>query len=79
MCIIPTHYNEAINSVDLDNWILEMQREFDSLVENNTFECQKASRNKNIVSSRCFFTVKSKSDGSHEYKAHFVANGKDYR
>ena len=29
----------------------------------------KAPRNKNIVGSRCFFTIKSKSDGSHEYEA----------
>ena len=61
-----------------------MRREFDSVVENNTFEWQKASRNKNIVGSRWFFTIKSKSNGSHEYKARFVAKGysqiyKDYR
>ena len=52
-----------------------MQKEFDSFVENNTFEWQKASRNKNIVGSRLFFTIKSKSGGSHEYKAWFVARG----
>ena len=79
---IPTNYTEAVNS---DNWILVMRREFDSLVENNIFEWQKAPRNKNIVSSRWFFTRKSKSDGSHNYKACFVAKvysqiySKDYR
>ena len=40
---------------------------------------------KNVVGNKCFFTIKSKSDGSHEYKARFVAkvysqiNGKDNR
>ena len=66
-----------------------MKREFDSLVENNVFEWQKAPRNKNIVGCRCFFlfffTIKSKNDRSHVYKTHLVAKGyshiydKDYR
>ena len=62
-----------------------MWREFDSLVENNTFEWQKAPRNKNIVSSGWIFTIKSKSDGRHVYKVCFIAKGysqiygKDYR
>ena len=69
--MIPTNYTEAVNSVDSNTWILAM-REFDSLVE-NTFEWQKAPRYKNCG---WFFTIKSKSDRSYEYKAHFVA--KDY-
>ena len=51
-----------------------MRSEFDSL-ENNTFEWQTAPKNKNIIGSRWFFTIKSKSDGSHEYKARFVTKG----
>ena len=54
MRTIPANYTEAVNSVDTDNWILAMQRESDSL-ENDTFEWQKAPRNKNIVGSRLFF------------------------
>ena len=46
-------------TVDLNNWILAMKREFDYLVENNSFEWQKVPRNKNIVCSRWFFTIKS--------------------
>ena len=85
MHTIPTNYAEAVKSVYSNNWILAMQREFDSLVDNNTFEWQKAPRNKNIVSSRWFFTIKSKSDESHDYEARFVVKyysqiyGKDYR
>ena len=33
---IPANYSAAVNSVDSNNWILAMKREFDSLVENNT-------------------------------------------
>ena len=64
---IPTNYTEAINSVESKNCILVMRKEFYPLVENNTLEWQKAPRNKNIVGSRCFFTVKNKSDRSHFY------------
>ena len=77
--MITAKYSVAINSVDSNNWILAINREFDSLIENNTFEWQKAPRNKNI------FTLKSKSNGSHEYKVRFIAKGysqiygKDYK
>ena len=67
--MIPANYSEAVNSPDSKKWILAMRKEFDSLVEINTFEWQKAPQNKNIISSRWFFTIKSKSNGSHEYKA----------
>ena len=73
--MITAKYSAAINSVDSNNWILAINREFDSLIENNTFEWQKAPRNKNIVSSRWIFTMKSKSNGSHEYKVRFIAKG----
>ena len=75
MRTIPTNYTEAVNSLYVDNRILAMRREFDSRVENNTFEWQKAPRNKNIIGRRCFFTIKSKRDGSYKYKARFVAKG----
>ena len=52
-----------------------MKREFDFLVENNTFEWQKAPRNKNVGSRCFFFNIKSKSDRNKEYKACFVAKG----
>ena len=58
--MISANYAEAINSVDSHNWILAMKREFDSLVEKNTFEWQKAPRNKSIVCSWRVFTIKSK-------------------
>ena len=69
----------------MNNWILAINREFDFLIENNTFEWQKAPRNKNVVCSRWIFTIKSKSNGSHEYQVCFIAKGysqiygKDYK
>ena len=36
--MIPANYFEAVNSLDSNKWILAMRREFDSLVENNTFK-----------------------------------------
>ena len=52
--MIPINYSEVINSPDSNNWILAMRRKFDSQVENNTFEWQKALKNKNIIGSRFF-------------------------
>ena len=73
LCMILANYSESVNSPDSNKQILAMRGEFDSLVENNTFDWQKTLKNRNIISG--FFTIKSKSDGSHEYKAHFVAKG----
>ena len=53
--MIPTNYSEDINFPDSKRWILTMKKEFDSLVENDTFEWQKAPQSKNIIGSRCFF------------------------
>ena len=84
--MIPANYSEVVNSPSSKKkLILARRKEFNSLVENNTFEWQKAPQNKNIIGSWLFFTIKSKSDGSHEYKGHFIAKGhsqiygKDYR
>ena len=55
MHTIPTNYTEVVNSVD--SVILVMRREFDTLIENNTFESKKALINKNIVGIRCFFLL----------------------
>ena len=55
MRTILTDYTEAINLIEPKNWILAVRKEFDPLVKDNTFEWQKAPRNKNIVGSRCFF------------------------
>ena len=53
--MIPSNDSEAVNSPDLKKWILAMRKEFDSFVENNTFEWQKALKNNNIISSKYFF------------------------
>ena len=82
MHTIPTNYTEAINS---EYWVSTMQKEFDSLVKNNTFKWQKSPKDENIVGSRWVYTLKYKQDRIYEYKARFVAkgylkiHGKDYR
>ena len=49
------------------------------------FRMEKAPKNKNIIGSKTFFTIKRRSDWDHECKACFVAKGdsqiygKDYR
>ena len=79
------NHAEAINSEVLEYWVSAMQKEFDSLLENNTFELKKVSKDKNIVGSKWVYTLKYKDDGSYEYKVQFVAKGylqiygKDYQ
>ena len=63
--MIPANYSKVVNSSDSERWILAMRREFDSLIE-NIFEWQNSLKNKNIVGSRWFFTIKSKSHKSRE-------------
>ncbi len=65
--MIPNNYYVAIHSPDLKRWILAMRKEFYSLVENNTFEWQKTTKNKNVIGNRWFFTMKSKSDRGREF------------
>ena len=52
-----------------------MRKDFDSSVENNTFEWQKALRDKNIVGSRWVYALKYKQDRSFEYKSRIVTKG----
>ena len=73
--MVPTNYSETVNYPNSNNWISAMRREFDSLGGNNTFEWQNTPKNENIISSRWIFTIKSKSNGSHECKNYFVAKG----
>ena len=35
---ILANYTDAVNSFDSNNWILAIRKEYDTLVENNTFE-----------------------------------------
>ena len=56
--MIPANYFEAVNSPDSNRWILAMRREFDPLIENNTFEWQKTPKNKNIIF--CIAQLKSR-------------------
>ena len=85
MCIIPTNYTVAINLEDSKFGVYAVRTKFDSLVENNTVEWQKAPRDKNIVGSRWVYTRKNKHDGSYEFKAWFVVKSnsqiyvEDYR
>ena len=72
-CTMCTNYTEPINSEDSKYWVSAMQKEFDSLVENNTFEWQKALKDRNIIGTKWVHTQKYKHDRSHEYKTRFVA------
>ena len=66
MRTILTNYTEAINSEDSKYWVSTLRKEFNSLEEKDTFEWQKALKDKNIVGSRWVYTLKYKRDGSYK-------------
>ena len=76
---IPKNYYEAINGTDKEKWILAMQEEIDSHMDNGTWILLPVSQmksNKKQVGSTWAFDVKRNEDGSiARYKARFCAQG----
>lgn len=72
----PESLKEALNSNNAEEWKCAMQREYDSLVKNQTWELVDKPKNKNIISCKWVFALKRKADGSIEkFKARLVARG----
>ena len=75
MHTIPTNYTEAINSEYSEYRGFVTWKEFDSFVENDTFEWLKAPKAIHIVGIRWIYTLKYKQDGNYEYTVRFVSKG----
>lgn len=72
----PSSYKEAMETADKENWIRAIQKEMDTLKENNTWiEVEDFPENAQIVSSKWVFRIKSNFNGQKEYKARLVARG----
>jgi len=72
----PQTYEEAIQSDDGEKWREAMTSEYESLIENGTWDLVPLPQGKEPIGSRWVYKVKQRADGSVErYKARFVAKG----
>jgi transposase InsO family protein len=72
----PKSYQEALSCPDASLWERACQDEYQSLMENETWELVPLPPDRKAIGSRWVFTIKYRADGSIErYKARFVAKG----
>ena len=72
----PESYEEAINSVDRDEWQSAMQAEMESIVSVGTFELVPPPRDRKPIGCKWVYRVKRTSSGEiSRYKARLVAQG----
>lgn len=67
----PTTIKEALTGADKDLWRVAIKEEMDSLLRNGTWDLVKRPQNRNIVSCKWVFKIKS----SGRFKARLVARG----
>ena len=72
----PSTISEALNLKDKDQWLQAIHSEYNSIIENETFELVPRPESKPIVKCKWILKKKYKSDGSiDKYKARLVAKG----
>lgn len=72
----PRTYKEAIESSDHQHWEQAMDEEYDSLIQNRTWNLVKPSNDQKVIDNRWVFKLKKNPDGSIErYKARLVVRG----
>lgn len=72
----PAHLRAALSSPQKDKWIESMQREHDSLIQNNTWVLVRLPTGRKALSCKWVFRVKYLSDGTIEkYKSRLVIKG----
>ena len=72
---IPRSYKEAISSDESCYWKKAMQKEIDSLRENNTFELVPWPDDQTVISGRWLFAYKLHPHGDENHKARYVCKG----
>ena len=73
---IPETYEDVLASAEKDEWLSAMRREYDALVENETWELSELPADKKALHGRWVFCIKPDDNGDIlKYKARFVAKG----
>jgi hypothetical protein len=72
----PRSFREAMKGPDSDKWYQAASDEFQTLLDNGTWELVKLPHGRKAIGSRWVFKVKKNADGSVErYKGRLVAQG----
>lgn len=74
--ICPSTYEEAIKDKNAEKWINAMKNEYNSLIENKTWEIKDPPEERKLIKNKWIFTVKRDEKGKIlKYKARLVAKG----
>ncbi len=74
--ITSSMFHEAISSYDAAQWRTAMEKEFNSLIYNNTFKLIPLPASHKLIQTRWLYKIKCKADGSINcFKARWVAKG----
>ena len=73
---IPVSYTKAMSSPEVDKWKVAIDKEMQSILDNNTFELTDLPQDRQVVGSKWVFDIKPAAHGRPErYKARLVAQG----
>ena len=72
---VPNSYQEAISSVESEQWKVAMSDEMEALKENNTYTVTNLPKGKTTIGSKWVYSVKVGSNNEQRYKARLVAPG----
>ncbi len=74
--VTPATFQEVVTGFDCEKWKQAMEREMESLRENEVWELVKLPLNKKVVGSKWVFKIKMNDNGKvNRYKARLVAQG----
>lgn len=72
----PTTYAEAMRSPEADQWKVDIQKEYESLMQNSTWRLAPLPKGKKAIKCKWVYKVKYKPNGKIErFKARLVAKG----
>lgn len=71
----PLSYNDAMLSLDKEEWRLAMEREYNSLLKNNVWKLVDRPCDKNVIKCKWVYKLKRDDSGKDSYKARLVARG----
>ena len=77
--LVPNTYKQAMQSKDKLDWIEAMNKEIQSLRDNNTWDLIKPPANQEVIGGRWVFSVKVDPSHNIKFKARYVAQGYNQR
>jgi hypothetical protein len=76
LAAVTTSVKDALNSSEKDSWMAAVRSEYDSLIQNGTWELSPRPKNRRILRNHWVLNKKLNTDGTlNRYKARLVVNG----